>query len=57
MAMFVSNVGITIIPPMTGDGLYQLSMVMTGGWFIIVITHRNLFAFMGLISSWDMTGT
>ena len=21
---------------MTGNGLYQLSMVMTGGWFIIV---------------------
>ena len=24
-------------PPMTGNSLYQLSMVMTGGWFIIAI--------------------
>ena len=31
------NVGVTIINHPFGIGLYQLSIAMTGGWFIIVI--------------------
>ena len=34
--VYIINVDITIINHPFEDGLYQLSMVMTGGWFIIV---------------------
>ena len=39
MGFYGGNVGITMpyTTKMTGNGEHQLSMVMTGGWFIIVI--------------------
>ena len=30
------------LPTMTGNGIYQLFMVMTGGWFMIVLTTLSI---------------
>ena len=37
--------GITIINHPFGNGLYQLSMVMTAGWFIITCPSFKLYLF------------